>query len=65
MVLFFGIVTLVGTLPIRSKAFKSNPKLRIFGSTFAGALFINVAILHILPEEANALQDYLRDGQKT
>lgn len=49
MILFFGIVSFVGTLPMRSKAFKSNPKLRIFGSTFAGALFINVAILHILP----------------
>ena len=50
MVLFFAIVSFVGTLPIRSKTFKTNPKLRIFGSTFAGALFINVAILHILPE---------------
>ncbi len=50
MLFFFGIVTIVGTLPLRSKAFKSNPKFRIFGATFAGALFINVAILHILPE---------------
>lgn len=65
MVLFFAIVSFVGTLPIRSKAFKSNPKLRIFGATFAGALFINVAILHILPEESDALEEYLRDGQKT
>ena len=56
MVLFFGIVTFVGTLPLRSKAFKSNPKLHIFGSTFAGALFINVAILHILPESADTLE---------
>jgi zinc transporter 1/2/3 len=65
MILFFGIVCFVGTLPLRSKAFKSNPKLRIFGSTFAGALFINVAILHILPESADTLENYLRDGQKT
>jgi zinc transporter 1/2/3 len=49
MVLFFIIVCFVGTLPLRSKAFKTNPKYRIIGSTFAGALFINVAILHILP----------------
>lgn len=65
MIFFFAIVSIVGTLPFRSKAFKSNPKLRIFGSTFAGALFINVAILHILPEAADTLEDYLRDGQKT
>ncbi len=65
MLLFFGIVTIVGTLPLRSKSFKSNPKFRIFGATFAGALFINVAILHILPEESDALENYLRDGQKT
>jgi solute carrier family 39 (zinc transporter), member 1/2/3 len=56
MILFFAIVTIVGTLPIRSKTFKSNPKLRMIGSTFAGALFINVAILHILPESADTLE---------
>jgi len=49
MLLFFIVVCWVGTLPIRSQAFKSNPKLRMIGSTFAGALFINVAIMHILP----------------
>jgi threonine/homoserine/homoserine lactone efflux protein len=55
MILFFIIVCWVGTLPIRSQAFKSNPKLRMIGSTFAGALFINVALLHILPESADTL----------
>jgi hypothetical protein len=49
MLLFFAIVCIVGTLPIRLQVFKTNPKLRMMGSTFAGALFINVAILHILP----------------
>lgn len=32
------------------------------GTTFAGALFINVAILHILPESAKAIETYLQDG---
>lgn len=63
MILFFTIVSIIGSLPIRSKSFKSNSKLRIIGSTFAGALFINVAILHILPEAANTLEEYLKDGR--
>jgi zinc transporter 1/2/3 len=63
MILFFIIVCFVGTLPIRSKAFKTNPKYRIIGSTFAGALFINVAILHILSESADTLEEYLKDGE--
>ncbi len=49
MLLFFLIVVIVGTLPIRSKTFKKRPLLQAIGATFAGSLFINVAIMHILP----------------
>lgn len=56
MLLFFLIVVGVGTLPIRSKTFKQKPLIQAIGSTFAGALFINVAIMHILPESADALE---------
>ena len=56
MLLFFLIVILVGTLPIRSKNFKRRPLLKAVGATFAGALFINVAIMHILPESADTLE---------
>ena len=49
MIIYFLIVIVVGTIPIRSKSFKQKPLLRAIGSTFAGALFINVAIVHILP----------------
>lgn len=62
MALFFAIVVVVGTLPIRSASFKTNPTFRIFGTTFAGALFINVAIVHILPESADTIEQYLQDG---
>lgn len=55
MVLFFVIVAVVGSIPLRAKVFKTNPKLRAMGTTFAGALFINVAIIHILPEAAATL----------
>jgi hypothetical protein len=55
MILFFFIVVIFGNLPINSRAFHQRPLLRAFGGTFAGALFINVALLHILPESAEVL----------
>lgn len=60
MVLFVGIVIVVGTLPLRLTTFKKNRFLRSMGTTFAGALFVNVALVHILPESSNSIQDYLR-----
>lgn len=55
MIAFFFIVMVFGTLPIRSKKFKQRPLLRAIGATFAGCLFLNVSIMHILPEAADAL----------
>jgi zinc transporter 1/2/3 len=55
MVIFFIIVVVFGTLPLRSKGFKQRPLLRTMGATFAGCLFLNVALLHILPEAADNL----------
>lgn len=55
MISFLGIVIFFGTLPIRSKSFKQRPLLRTIGATFAGAIFINVALIHILPESADTL----------
>lgn len=49
MICFFIIVMVFGTLPLRSTSFKKRPLLRALGTTFAGCLFLNVAILHILP----------------
>jgi zinc transporter 1/2/3 len=63
MILFFLIVMIVGNIPIKSKSFKRRPLLRAFGGTFAGALFINVALLHILPESAEVMNDWLQDGR--
>lgn len=63
MLLFFAIVVICGTLPIRSRKFKKRPLLKAIGGTFAGCLFVNVAIMHILPESADALEAYLREGK--
>lgn len=60
MILFFIIVVVVGTLPIRSAKFKKNPFLMSMGATFAGCLFINVALMHILPEAADSLEEYMK-----
>lgn len=49
MLLFVGIVLVVGTIPLRLATFKTNRFLRSMGTTFAGALFVNVSIIHILP----------------
>ena len=49
IVLFIAIVIIVGLLPLRMSTFKKNKFLKAMGTTFAGALFINVAIIHILP----------------
>lgn len=62
MLLFVAIVLLVGSLPLRSRTFTTNPLIRTLGTTFAGALFLNVSILHILPESADTIQQHLQDG---
>lgn len=61
MLLFVAIVIVVGTIPFRLATFKKNRFLRSMGTTFAGALFVNVALVHILPESSNSIQDYLRE----
>jgi zinc transporter 1/2/3 len=55
MLVFMIIVIVFGTLPIRSKKFKKRPLLKAIGATFAGCLFLNVSIMHILPEAADTL----------
>ena len=62
MAAFFLIVVVVGSLPIRSNTFKQRPLLQAIGATFAGSLFINVALMHILPESADSLEEYMKGG---
>ena len=66
MVLFFIIVVVVGTLPFRSKTFKQYPCLQAIGATFAGALFMNVAVMHILSQSLVTEQnlEHLRHSDK-
>jgi len=65
IVLFVAIVIGVGLLPLRLASFKKNKFLKAMGTTFAGALFINVAIIHILPESADTIQSTLQEQYQT
>lgn len=55
MLLFVSIVIIVGTVPFRVKKFRKNRFLRSMGTTFAGALFVNVSLVHILPESSDSI----------
>ena len=48
-------IAYVGTLPYRVTAFTQNGYFKAIGNTFAGAVFFNVALLHILPEANEAI----------
>jgi zinc transporter 1/2/3 len=61
MLLFIGIVIIVGSIPYRVKKFKKNRFLRAMGTTFAGALFVNVSLIHILPESSDSIEAYLKE----
>lgn len=58
MILMFLLILIVGSIPIRVKAFKSNKvnlliywkKLLAFTAAFSGGLFLSVGLLHLLPE---------------
>ena len=55
---FMSIIAYVGTLPYRVAAFAQNSYLKAIGNTFAGAIFFNVALLHILPEANESIKKY-------
>ena len=46
---FMALVAYAGTIPYRVSAFTRSKFLKEIGNTFAGAVFFNVAMLHILP----------------
>lgn len=61
ILLFVAIVMFVGTVPFRMKKFRQNRFLRSMGTTFAGALFVNVSLIHILPESSDSIEAYLKE----
>ncbi len=63
IIVFFVLVVQMGLLPLHSKTLRSRPMLKALSSTFTGCLFLNVALLHILPESQEILSQYLRGGK--
>jgi len=54
-IIFMSLIAYVGTLSYRVAAFIQNGYFKAIGNTFAGAIFFNVALLHILPEANEAI----------
>ena len=47
----------MGIIPVKSKTFKDSPKILGIANSFAGGVFISIALLHILPEQSEAELD--------
>ncbi|KAL4501594.1 hypothetical protein ABPG72_018645 [Tetrahymena utriculariae] len=60
MIIMFSLIMITGNIPLRSKSFKSNPKVLALSSAFAGGLFLAVGILHLLPEASEHFDDYYK-----
>lgn len=46
----FMMILIVGSVPLRIKAFKENQHLLALTGAFSGGLFISVGLIHLLPE---------------
>ncbi len=64
MVIMFLLIMLFGSIPLRMKAFKTNPFVMSLAAAFAGGLFLSVGILHLLPEAAECFEEYYKEKDK-
>ena len=48
----------VGVIPVFCTAFSENPKVLGIANAFTGGIFIAIALMHILPEQAEAWEHY-------
>ncbi|CAK66732.1 unnamed protein product (macronuclear) [Paramecium tetraurelia] len=64
MITFFMLILIVGSLPIRLKAFKSNKKLLAYMGAFSGGLFLAVGLVHLLPEAAENFEQSFDDDEE-
>ena len=58
MVIMFLLIAIVGSIPLRVKAFKSNKVVLSFSAAFSGGLFLSVGVLHLLPEANENITNY-------
>ena len=54
IVIAFLEAALMGLIPIKSKSFKESPMILGIANAFSGGVFVAIACLHIMPEQATA-----------
>ena len=45
---------LLGLVPVKSKSFKESPMILGIANAFSGGVFVAIACMHIMPEQATA-----------
>ena len=69
MKLIFIVITwfeafLMGLLPVVNKRFTDSPKCLGLANSFSGGIFIAIALMHIMPEQAAAWTTYMATKEK-
>ena len=58
MIVMFILIIVMGSLPLRMRAFKSNKVVLAFAAAFSGGLFLSVGLYHLLPEAVENFEKY-------
>ena len=54
IIIAFLEAALLGLIPVKSKSFKESPMILGIANAFSGGVFVAIACLHIMPEQAMA-----------
>ena len=48
---------ILGLIPVYSKSFQESPKVLGIANAFSGGVFLAIALMHIMPEQAGAWKE--------
>ena len=54
----------LGLIPVLSKSFKENPMVLGIANSFSGGVFLAIAMMHIMPEQAESYSDLVETEDK-
>merc|ERR1712228_949836 len=60
--LIFFEAFIMGMIPVCSKKFTESPKVLGIANSFSAGIFIAIALMHIMPEEAEKWEEYKKDN---
>ena len=60
MVTMFILIIIMGSIPLRLKAFKENKLVIALAASFSGGLFLSVGLLHLLPEANECFENHFK-----